>query len=227
MSVTTERPPASPAVQSTKAGPSHRAGQRSGRRVAAGVLLVLATVVTFWQVDLRRHAEEQFLALTRGVNAGAVISDGDVRVVRVANPSGLALISADRRDEVVGRTAAVPLAAGSLVVSSQVGPPAWPAAGQAVIAVPVKAGRAPAALAAGTRVVVLVGPPAAAQQAGGTPTADQPAAGARRALATVVSAGAGEQAGGQVVGLLLAAQEAEAVASASGDVSLVQLGPGQ
>ncbi|MFG2058545.1 SAF domain-containing protein [Micromonospora sp. NPDC048930] len=184
--------------------------------------------MTFWQVDLRRHAEERFLAVARPVPAGAVIRDADVRVVRVANPSGLALVGADRRDEVVGRTAAVPLAVGSLVVSSQVGPPAWPAAGQAVIAVPVKVGRAPAGLTKGARVVVLVAPAAGADQSGATPPAGQTAAEARRAVATVVSARAGaDQAGGQVVTLLLAAGEAEAVASTSGDVALVQLGPGQ
>ncbi|MFG1952481.1 SAF domain-containing protein [Micromonospora sp. NPDC048830] len=207
-------------------GASRQVGRRSGRRVAGGVLLVLATVVTFWQVDLRRHAEERFLAVARPVPAGAVIGGADVRVVRVANPSGLALVGADRREQVVGRTAAVPLAAGSLVVSSQVGPPAWPPVGQAVIAVPVKAGRAPAGLAAGARVVVLVAPAAGADQASAAP-AGRTAAGARRAVATVVSAAGADQAGGQVVTLLLAADQAEGVASAAGDVSLVQLGPGQ
>ncbi len=229
MSVTTHRPQAAtPADQDTLTRAGRRVGRRSGRRVAAGVLLVLATVVTFWQVDLRRHAEERFLAVARPVPAGAVIHDADVRVVRVANPSGLELVGADRRDEVVGRTAAVPLAAGGLVVSSQVGPPAWPAAGQAVIAVAVKTGRAPAGLVAGARVVVLVAPTVGADQAGGTPPPGQTAAGARRAVATVVSATAeADQAGAQVVTLLLPVQEAEAVASASGDVALVQLGPGQ
>ncbi|MEV0005955.1 SAF domain-containing protein [Micromonospora sp. NPDC050980] len=194
--------------------------------MAAGVLLVLATVVTFLQVDARRHAEERFLAVTRPVPAGAVIGDTDVRVVRVANPSRLALVSADRRDEVVGRTAAVPLAVDSLVVSSQVGPPVWPPLGQAVIAVAVKVGRAPAGLAAGARVVVLAAPAAGAEQAAGSPPAGQ-AAGRRRAVASVVSIAGADQAGAQVVTLLLATQEAEAVASAAGDVALVQLGPGQ
>ncbi|WP_199523958.1 SAF domain-containing protein [Micromonospora craterilacus] len=192
--------------------------------MAAGALLVLATVVTFWQVDLRRHQDQQFLAVARPVPAGAVISDADVRVVRVANPSGLALVEADRRDEVVGRTAAVPLAAGSLVVSSQVGPPAWPPAGQALIAVQVGAGRAPAAMSAGAPVVIVVTASAGAEQPGTSPAGQ----GARlRAVGTVVSVTGTDQVGGQVVTLLLAVQDAEAVASATGDVALVQLGAGQ
>lgn len=182
-------------------------------------------MVTFWQVDLRRHVDEQFLAVARDVPAGQVIADADVRVVRVvrvANPSGLDLVPAERRGGgIVGRSTAVPLAAGSLV-SAQVGPAAWPAPGQAVIAVPVKPGRAPTSLTAGSRVVVLVAPPAGGQQA------SQQNNGVRRAVATVVSVAAGrDQVGTQLVTVLLAADSAEAVASAPGDVSLVQLGPSQ
>lgn len=178
-------------------------------------------MVTFWQVDLRRHVDEQFLAVARDVPAGQVIADADVRVVRVANPSGLDLVPAERRGGIVGRSTAVPLAAGSLV-SAQVGPAAWPAPGQAVIAVPVKPGRAPTSLTAGSRVVVLVAPPAGGQQA------SQQNNGVRRAVATVVSVAAGgHQVGTQLVTVLLAADSAEAVASAPGDVSLVQLGPSQ
>lgn len=116
----------------------------------------------------------------------------------------------------------MPLAAGSLLVSAQVGPAAWPAPGQAVIAVPVKPGRAPTSLTTGSRVVVLVAPPAGGQQA------SQQNNGVRRAVATVVSVAAGaDQVGTQLVTVLLAADSAEAVAAAPGDVSLVQLGPSQ
>ncbi|MFV2021705.1 SAF domain-containing protein [Micromonospora sp. LOL_023] len=225
MSVTTDRPRA--ANTSTADLPpsptgTRRPGRRSGRRVVAGVLLVLATVVTFWQVDLRRHIDEQFLAVARDVPAGQVITDADLRVARVANPSGLALVPAQDSGGIVGRTATVPLVAGSLLVSAQVGPVAWPAEGEAVIAVPVAPGRAPTSLTAGSRVVVLVAP------AGGGQLAPQQDDGVRRAVATVVSVtAAADQVGTQLVTVLLAADEAEAVASAAGDVTLVQLGPSQ
>ncbi|ROO52806.1 SAF domain-containing protein [Micromonospora sp. Llam0] len=226
MSVTTDRPRAantSAADLPPSPTGTRRPGRRSGRRVVAGVLLVLATVVTFWQVDLRRHIDEQFLAVARDVPAGQVITDADLRVAWVANPSGLALVPAQESGGIVGRTATVPLVAGSLLVSAQVGPVAWPAEGEAVIAVPVAPGRAPTSLTAGSRVVVLVAP-----AGGGGQLAPQQDDGVRRAVATVVSVTAGaDQVGTQLVTVLLAADAAEAVASAAGDVSLVQLGPSQ
>lgn len=231
MSITAQRPrtsaPTGPPAQ--RDAPPRWAGRRSGRRVAAGVLLVLASVVAFWQVDLRQHADESFLAAARPVAAGQVIVDTDLQVVRIGNPSGLALLPAGRRAEVVGRTAAVPLTAGSLLTEAQLGPAAWPPAGQAVIAVPVKPGRGPAGLMPGARVVVLVIPAGTAVQPEPAPSGApaQPSA-TRRAVATVVSVTAGvDQVGTQLVTLVLTADAAEMIAAASGDVSLVQLSPGR
>lgn len=227
MTVTMHRPaeaPKAPPAGAMTPAPRAKAGRRNGKRVALGVLVVVATVVTFWQVDLRRHAEDSFLAVARPVAAGQAIEDADLRVVRIANTSDLHLLPAGERPQIVGRTAAVPLAAGSLLTATQVGDAAWPPAGQAVIAVPVKPGRAPAALAAGTRVVVLVTDAAVQGTTGRSGDAEAP----RRATATVVSmTDGGDQAGGQLVTLLLDAKQAESVAAASGDVALVQLGPGE
>ena len=234
MSITAQRPGTSTGTPPTAAPPSFApaaaprwAGRRSARRVMAGVLLVLASVVAFWQIDLRRHADDSFLATARSLAAGQVITEADLRVVRVAGTSGLALLPAARRGDVVGRAAAVPIAAGSLLTPAQLGPAAWPPAGEAVIAVPVKPGRGPAGLMPGARVVVLVVP------TGATPEQPQsrpggPDPGVRRAVATVVSVAAGvDQVGTQLVTLVLPADAAEMIASAAGEVALVQLSPGR
>jgi len=231
MSLTTERPRTPTAARELNPAPpaappiTRRPGRRSGRRVAAGLLIVIATVVVFWQVDLRQHADEAFLSTARTIAAGKAITDSDLTVVRVANTSGLALVAAGSRSEIVGRTAAAPIPQGVLLTAAQVGPAAWPPSGQAVIALPVKPGRAPADLAAGATVVVLVVATNANQNSassdGGAKTND----GTRRAVATVVSVSTGaDQVGTQLVTLLLAADSAETVASAGGDVSLVQIG---
>jgi hypothetical protein len=190
-------------------------------------LIVIATVVAFWQMDLRQHSDEAFLSTARPVAAGQAITDGDLTVVRVANTSGLALIAATRRGDVVGRTAAAPIPQGVLLTAAQVGPPAWPPSGQAVIALPVKPGRAPADLAVGATVIVLVVPAHASQTSTiGDDAGGKKDAGTRRAAATVVSVSTGaDQLGTQLVTLLLAADSAESIASASGDASLVQIGP--
>jgi hypothetical protein len=208
-------------------------GRRSGKRVAAGLLIVIATVVVFWQVDLRQHSDEAFLSTARPIAAGQAITVGDLTVVRVANTSGLALIAAARRSDVVGRTAAAPIPRGALLTTAQVGPAAWPPDGQAVIALPVKPGRAPADLAAGAAVLILVVPTSAGQNsATGDDDANNDDAenndDVRRAVATVVSVSTGaDQVGTQLVTLLLAADSAETIAAATGDASLVQIGPGR
>ena len=203
-----------------------RVGKRAGRRMAAGVLLVLASVVVFWQVDLRHDPRQAVLAVARPVAAGQVITEADLRTVRVAGDSGLQLLAAAERDRVVGRSAAVPLSAGSLLTGEQVGPVAWPPPGQAVMAVAVKPGRAPAGLSPGARVVVLVVPPQSAGAPAAAPNAAVGVFAGVRAMATVVSVAQGtDQGSTQVVSLLLSAEAAEQVASASGDVSLVWRGP--
>jgi hypothetical protein len=190
-------------------------------RVLLAVALILgfalAGAVLANRVDTRQPA----LVTARAVSAGQVITDADLRVVPVAADAGVATVPDTGRGSVVGRTARVPLTAGTLLSPAHLGAPDWPPVGQAVAAVAVKPGRLPSGLTAGSRVIVLVLPTANAAGGG---------AGAQvvQAQATVVSV----QTGGDLsedtgVSLLLAATDATRVASVAGDVTLIQLGAGR
>ncbi|MFY1674041.1 SAF domain-containing protein [Plantactinospora sp. WMMB334] len=185
------------------------------------VLLVLGFALAGAVVADRVDSRLPVLATAHQINAGQVLTAADLTTVRVAADSVVATVPAADRGSVVGRTAAVPLVAGALLSPAQLGPAAWPAAGQAVVAVGVEPGRLPSALAPGSRVLVLVIPTSTPT---GTGAAPQPV----QAEATVWSLDeAGDQSGDSVVSLLIAEADGRRVAAAAGEVTLVQLGMGR
>jgi hypothetical protein len=123
--------------------------------LVGGLLLVLLCAGVFAAVQLRADARVQVLAVARPVAAGQVLVAADVKPVMVVPDPQVPLVSASETERLVGRTAAVPLAAGSLLAESQLGPDAWPATGQAIVAAAFKAGRVPAGLAAGSQVLIV------------------------------------------------------------------------
>lgn len=182
--------------------------RRAPRHVLVGAALMVACALLFSVLALRADPATPVLAVARPVPAGQVITGGDLRVVRVAPETGVELFGEAERDEVVGRTARVPLTEGSLLSPGQVGAAAWPPAGESVVAVPVPAGRLPAGLSEGSRVSVLV---AGAESA-------EPAA--PLVPASVVAVEAATSTGVSTVSLLVNAADAQAV-GAAGDVVLI------
>ncbi|WP_246278241.1 SAF domain-containing protein [Phytohabitans rumicis] len=190
-------------------------------RVLLAVALILGFGLAGAVVAGQLDARQPVLVAARPVSAGQVIADADITVVRVGADSGVATIAGSARARVVGSRAVLPLAAGTLLSPAHVGAPAWPPPGQAVTAALVKAGRMPSGVIAGSRVTVLALP--AANPASGV-TSGQVV----RAEATVVSVQpVGDLASDVAVSLLLAEGDATRVASAAGEVTLVQLGAGQ
>jgi hypothetical protein len=192
-------------------------------RVLLAALLILgfalAGAVVANQVDTRVPV----LAAARDIAAGQTITDADLVVVRIAAESGVATVPDTQRVTVAGRTASMPVAVGTLLHAGLLGELAWPAAGQSVIAVGVKPGRAPAGLTAGSPVTVLMVPTA------GVGGGDAAGAGTVvQARATVVSVEqAADQSGQQIVSLLLSGNDATKIASAAGEAALIQLGAGR
>ena len=206
------------------------AGPVLGRRISTtrvllgvGLVLVLALVgvVVAQRVDIRVPV----LAAAHAISAGQTVTAADVTTVKVAADAGVVTVPASQISTVVGRVAAVPLVAGTLLSPAQFGGPVWPGSGEAVIAVPVKPGRLPAGLAAGAHVTVLVvatGTPGGVTGTGGGQGGQ---ALVEKAVATVVAVdAAADQSGTTVVTLVLSASDATRVASTAGDIALVQLG---
>lgn len=187
--------------------------------VLGGVLIVLIGAVAGARVASRVDDRVSVLAMARAVKAGQVIADADLVSAQVNVDAAVTTMPAADKAQVLGRTAAMPLAKGTLLGASQVGAPAWPAAGEALAAVAVKAGRAPAGLSAGMRVTVFIVASAQPGTAGTQPDATV------QADATVESVQqATDSSGGLLVTVLTQTQAAQRIAAAPGDAALVQHG---
>ena len=204
-------------------------GARAPRHVLVGVGLMVGFGLLFAAAGLRADPAVPVLAVARPVAAGGVLGEADLRVVDVV-PGAVELVAASQRDAVVGRRAAVPLVAGSLLSPGQLGAAAsWPPVGRSVVAVPVATGRVPAGLSAGSAVSVLLPGDGAGGQQGGQPA--QPAPGVAvpgvgvAVPGVVVAVEAPDVAGIRVVSLLLTQAGARQVAAA-GELVLVLESPG-
>lgn len=191
--------------------------RRSTPHIVLGVLLVVACAVTFALTALRVDPRIAVLVLGRTVPAGHTLSAEDLSVVRIVPDDALAVVAETRQSSLVGRVLRLPVAANTLLSESMLGPAAWPPAGQSVMAVSVKPGRAPDRLAAGVYVLVLVVP---TQSGTGAPSDGDLV----QVPAMVVSIGAAEGSGARVVSLLMASLDAVRVAGAPGEVALIVRG---
>lgn len=191
-----------------------------------GVLLVvLGAVVAYMLVDTA-GVSRPYLALARDVPYGATIAEADLTVVRVNPSTGLQLVPADQRAEVVGRQAAVQLFAGAPLTPAQVTDRQVPAPGQQVVGVELKPGQVPArALRAGEPVLLVVVPPSSVVGVPGTRTAD----GVSTIPASVAGPPVSEATGNVRVDVAVAATDGPRVASmaVAGRIVLVATGGGR
>lgn len=205
--------------KNTSSRPGFDDAMRPRRRwslLIAGLLLVLLCAGVFAVVQLGRDARTQVLAISRSMAAGQLIGAEDLRVVAVVPDPSLPLVPAGRAQQVVGRSAAVPLTVGTLLSESQLGPARWPEPGQAVVAAGFKPGRVPAGVAPGAHALVVTvatdgGP-------GDSGLSSVPAS----VPATVMEVAPGvDGSGTTVVSLLLARDDATRLASAGSELCLV------
>ncbi|SNS49252.1 SAF domain-containing protein [Actinoplanes regularis] len=203
---TPARPSPSPAIQP----------KRRWSLLIGGLLSVLLCAGLFAMVQLSGDARVQVLAVARSVAAGQPLSAADLKAVRVVPDPSVPLVKAVQVDQVIGRSPAVPLAPDTLLTESQLGPVAWPAAREAVVAAVFKPGGVPAGLAPGSHALVVAVAKSDVTGATDSTLASAPVA------ATVVDIAAGaDGTGTTVVSLLLTRADAAKLARAGADLSLI------
>ncbi|MDA8062447.1 MAG: SAF domain-containing protein [Actinomycetota bacterium] len=193
--------------------------------VVVGVLLVVGCALAFADASLRLGTREEVLVVAQPVAAGQVLSPADLRSVRVSTGAGLDVVAAGAEGSVVGRRAAVPLVAGSLLTTAEVGSAPAVGSGSDVVALGLRAGAYPPALAPGDRVEVVPVPGSSSGSATGSVTAGSPV----DATVLALDAAPVDSGGPTVLSLAVAAGDASEVAAlgAAGQASVVEIGAGR
>jgi hypothetical protein len=186
-----------------------------------GALLVMACAVGFALAASGADHRTSVLALARSVTVGQRLTSADVRTVRVSADAGVATIPASTLSQVTGQQVAVSLPAGALLTRAELGSAALPA-GQAIVAVAVKAGQAPPELMTGDHVLlVLAQTSGAIDSSTGAPTTAPGSVGPWPGVVTgIVAPSAATDS--TVVSVQLANESARAVAALpSGQIDVV------
>lgn len=145
--------------QRAAAGPALAPPDRRKRRwslALVGILVTVGSALAFAVLWMNAGDRVPVLAVAHRVAAGQVITSADVTVVRVSADPTLHPLSADLRDDVVGRTASVDLLPGTLLVREHLASGSLLEDGDAVVGVALRGSQLPTQdLRAGDRVLVV------------------------------------------------------------------------
>jgi hypothetical protein len=203
---------------------SPRPRRRSWALAVIGVLVVGLCAVLFAESMAQAGDRKPVLAVVVPVAAGQPLTAADLQVVRVSASGPVSLLPAADEASVLGRPAAGPMPAGTLLTSGDLGPAA-PAAGQDDLGVAVKAGQYPPDLTAGQTVDVLSTPASSSSSSPGS--SSSPALPVGQAVVLNVSTSASS--GTTVVELELSQNDVPqvAAAAATGQIALATIGAGR
>src|ERR1039458_3031796 len=181
--------------------------------LVVGLVLVLASVVGVGALIHSVSGEHGILVMSQTVQAGQVITAGDLRVVNVSEDmGGLTVIDSSEEDAVVGRPAATTLYGGTPLVVAELGPVQLPT-GESVMAVNAKLGSYPPRIAARGQGAAIDHQPASPPASSAAPLANSPVS------AAVVAVD--DEDG--VISLQLPSDQATALAPAAASGNLVLL----
>lgn len=145
------------ASNKAKASTAKRPTRRNVPLVALGVLLVVGCAIGFSSAWLRAGGRQQVLVVVNNLSTGQILTSSDLKSVQISGGNGLSAIPASQASEMVGRPVAQPVTTGSLLTPSDLGPSTGPPAGRAMVGLALKPGQYPPGVAAGERVLVVMG----------------------------------------------------------------------
>jgi len=123
------------------------------------VLVVLLGGLLAFTAGQMLTARNEVLAVARDVQVGSTITADDLTTVGVIADPNLSPIPASQLPDVVGKIAQVPLVRGGLLTETQVGTGSGLAAGELLVALPLKDGQFPArGLVSGEHVLIVPTP---------------------------------------------------------------------
>jgi Flp pilus assembly protein CpaB len=117
--------------------------QRSLPLVLIAAICMIVSIVAFVGLQLASTDRRPVLAVARPIEAGAVITDADLRVAEVAADPALSPLPLSAKASVIGRTAAVDLRPGTLLVDSSLGGSTVVGDGEVLVGIEVAAAAAP------------------------------------------------------------------------------------
>ncbi|WP_170134244.1 SAF domain-containing protein [Murinocardiopsis flavida] len=199
--------------------------RRRWRWLAAGALLIACGGAAGAWASLHGEQRVPVATAVSDLPAGHVLTAEDVRVVPMAGAESLDLV--DARDGAVGKPLAVPLRANTPIAEAALGGAAFPGEGEAVVAAEVAPGVLPGAAVEGASVAAIItdtpteaaspsAPPDEEGAEGEQGTAPPPGRSIEARVHAIDAAEAGQGRAPVVVEVVVAAEDAEALARAAG-----------
>ncbi|WP_335986698.1 SAF domain-containing protein [Glycomyces sp. MUSA5-2] len=116
--------------------------------------LVVLCIAAAYQYTAGADDRQTVLITATALQAGQTITEADLAQTAI-DPGDLVVVDAADMGSLVGRTAALPVAAGTVLTPSMIGAAAVPGPGRAEATLALADGAFPAGLAAGASVVVV------------------------------------------------------------------------
>ena len=133
------------------------------------VAICLGAILAAWAWTSTTHTQEVLAARTT-IARGSVIGAADLQRVRINADPALHPLPASAYENVVGKRAALDIAAGGLLTAEATTPSALPPAGMSVVGIAFTTAQAPALrLQSGDRVRIVVTPGEGGDQPSGSP----------------------------------------------------------